>query len=501
MAEKRSKVDGRKGFEVVRDEERAALARSSLRAFVELYLPHHIPIKPPPYHEELYRFFDTVANPKRPLRLLDIEPRGYGKSMRWGFFLPLWLLVCRPYGIPERVVIISNTATLAERNLSWISRELKYNALLRADWGPIIDDAEKDRNDLIQLANPQVDEFIKAIGSGAQVRGFHPTQVIIDDLEDREDAKSPELRSKMEEYLWADVVGGLEDYSALALIGTVVNEQAILPTFYKNPGKVFSTWIKRHYDVLIDGKTPLWPEKQDKEALDRERAEYEEAGKLAIWYQEKRNIPMPMSSKAIRPQWIKYVDKVPHNTRDMYKVTFMDPAFGTKRSNDYSAIVTAGVVTHGESKGDIYVLERERGRWSSEDKATAYLDHLDRWRPDKYGVESAAEATDFVALLKRKALDRNRYCRPTVISPRGVDKVARAESVSPLFEGGYVHLLTGQEDLAEELLTIPYGAHDDMADALIYALRIIDQGWRRRARQMEIPTYTPPAYLEKTGGY
>ena len=75
---------------------------------------------------------------------------------------------------------------------------------------------------------------IVARGSGAQVRGEHPTELILDDLENREEASSEGPREKMREYFYQDLWGAVRhedgNRTRVKIVGTFVHPLALLPT-------------------------------------------------------------------------------------------------------------------------------------------------------------------------------------------------------------------------------------------------------------------------------
>jgi len=484
---------------VKRDPERIYKAHMSFEYFVRVYMYADLTSAIPEFHSELYDFFDKGYRPNPPLRMLDIEPRDHGKTFRWNKFFPLWLFLCQPYEFCHKgIITLSLTAEFAETRLRAMKQELQFNPMILADFGNLLDKAVVDRVDLIELRDGR---YIRAKGKGAQIRGFHPGVVIVDDLEDAEESENRSIREKDERYFFSDLYGVLEEYSMLFVVGTIVHEQSLLHNLWKDQTAT-QGWIKRKYSAIKDDGTALWPERWSIERL-RQRQQEMSTKRYgsALFYREYLNIPMATETQAIRPEWIKWVDKVPHNHRDMYKIMCMDPAFSVKRKADYSALVVIGIVTFGPDKGDIFVLHRDRGHWSTDDKANVFMNNLERWQPDDYAVESVAEGADFFWVLAEKARTRNKYCMPQKLRPKPKeDKLSRAQSVADLFEHGRVHILASMRDMVEELLLLPDGDHDDMADALVWCLKLAKRGWLAKNKR-PAAEIVKPKYLQASGGY
>ena len=61
---------------------------------------------------------------------------------------------------------------------------------------------------------------------------------------------------------------------------------------------------------------------------------------------------------------------------------------------------------------------------------------------------------------------------------RGQDKIARMNSVSPMFESGMIWATDDQfaEEVIEEMASFPFGEHDDFCDSTTMALMRVRQG-------------------------
>lgn len=77
-------------------------------------------------------------------------------------------------------------------------------------------------------------------------------------------------------------------------------------------------------------------------------------------------------------------------------------------------------------------------------------------------VENSVDSKDAVSQL-REALNGKRVVVPLNI---GIDKVARAGYVEPIFDTGHVHLLRAEwnREWIEEFTAFPGGKHDDQVD-------------------------------------
>ena len=76
---------------------------------------------------------------------------------------------------------------------------------------------------------------------------------------------------------------------------------------------------------------------------------------------------------------------------------------------------------------------------------------------------------------------------------RSTDKVSRANSVSPLFEAGFVWAPDEPwaEELVEEMAEFPYGEHDDLTDSAVQAIMRF-----RLGNFLELPSDYVPESIE-----
>ena len=89
------------------------------------------------------------------------------------------------------------------------------------------------------------------------------------------------------------------------------------------------------------------------------------------------------------------------------------------------------------------------------------------WDPDSVIIETKATGIPLTQELRRLGIPINTY------SPnKGQDKIARLNSVSPMFQEGKVWVPENRwaEELMEEVTDFPNGEHDDLVDSTTLAL-------------------------------
>ena len=95
------------------------------------------------------------------------------------------------------------------------------------------------------------------------------------------------------------------------------------------------------------------------------------------------------------------------------------------------------------------------------------------WEPDCVLIEAKASGTPLTQELRRMGIPVTSYT-----PSRGQDKIARMNSVAPIFESGMVWApdIAFAEEVIEEMASFPYGDHDDFCDSATMALMRFRQG-------------------------
>ena len=88
-------------------------------------------------------------------------------------------------------------------------------------------------------------------------------------------------------------------------------------------------------------------------------------------------------------------------------------------------------------------------------------------------IEAKASGTPLTQELRRMGIPVTSYT-----PSRGQDKIARMNSVAPIFESGVVWAPEENfaEEVVEEMASFPYGEHDDYCDSSTMALMRFRQG-------------------------
>jgi predicted phage terminase large subunit-like protein len=224
--------------------------------------------------------------------------------------------------------------------------------------------------------------------------------------------------------------------------------------------------------AIGDDGCALWEEKFPLKLLLKKR---EEAGSVIFGMQYQNDAELAKGD-TFRIEWMRFHDIAfsrNAQSEDRGAFTFylgVDPAISTSSRADYFALVTVGI----ERSGQIYVADTFRGRLSFAQQIRAIEKKILEFSPVVVGIESVAYQEVLAATMRSVMANLpDDVCSTAIRSvSQAKDKQTRALRLSALFENGSIYLAKNQNELLEELLLFPHGAHDDLLDALEIAVRI-----------------------------
>ena len=147
-------------------------------------------------------------------------------------------------------------------------------------------------------------------------------------------------------------------------------------------------------------------------------------------------------------------------------VVAIDPAVTANADSDETGIAVAGL----GPDGDYYVMSADGYRLPPHQWAMKALDIYDTWQADKIVCEVNNGGDMVVETINRVCEGLGRSANvESIRASRG--KTLRAEPIAALYEQGRVHHVGIFADAEDQMCSFPVAAeHDDMVDALVYAL-------------------------------
>jgi predicted phage terminase large subunit-like protein len=147
----------------------------------------------------------------------------------------------------------------------------------------------------------------------------------------------------------------------------------------------------------------------------------------------------------------------------------VDLAISTKEGADYTAIAVVGKV-----ENRYYIVDVLRRQMGFNDTKTAIKKMAAKWQPTFVNIEAVQYQAAIVEDLK---MEMREYYVNAIHPDR--DKRSRFLPTLGKYEHGLVyHSATLPPEFEGELLQFPEGDHDDMVDAVVYAMKGFDSGVR-----------------------
>lgn len=489
------------------------LGAIDMEFFGRAYFPHYFSKSSPEFHRELDAIWQQgVLKGRYPLTAADTKmisrlpgtrravaaPRGHAKSTNLTFKGTMHSTL---YGYKHYPIIISDSSEQAEGFLDNIRVEFEENTAILEDFGVLAGSVWRS-NVLLTKTNIK----IEAIGSGKKIRGrkhrnWRPDLIILDDVENDENVRTPEQRKKLKDWFDKAVSKCGDDYTDIIYIGTLLHYDSLLAKTLTNPAyrsikykaviqfsqadDLWQQWetiftdlsnddresealafFQAHKTAMLEGTQVLWEEKLSYYDLMVMRVSEGEAS----FNSEEQNEPINPDDCLFMEEWFDYYNEAEVNFGDpaFDFFGFIDPSLGKTKRSDFSAIVT---LAKHKGSGYMYVVDADIER-RHPDRIIADVLAKERWLRASFGHgyrKLGAETNQFQWFLKEelaKASAKAGLYLPIEEVQQTSDKVMRVQTLQPDVKNKYIKFNRRHKRLLEQLTQFPMGAHDDGPDAL-----------------------------------
>lgn len=426
-----------------------------------------------------------TGQPKR--RRLILWPRAHlkttefsvGDSLRQGLDNP----------DDARVLIASETSTLAEKILSEVKGHFEKNQLLRSLFPELIPPRFSGpgvvwRNDAASLVRSTAhkEPTWTALGVGGASVGAHFTRIKCDDLIGLEALRSPAAMKRAIQ--WLDYLEPLlvnQHDDVIDWIGTRWSRNDLYAHLMKNYGMELAVYTR---SAVEDGEI-IFPALHTWE-------EYQRIQRTnpALWFAQYENNPISSGQSDFPVEMIRTYRFNHDETEvvtpegkkwhigDLDRVLTADPNSGSLVAPDEAAISVQGISPDDE----VFVLDSWGGRVSP----SAFVDEIYRracrWRVRVIGVEKAGQQnTDHYLQLKMEKETRTFRVEPLSHGGRAKEDRIRG-SLEPLIRSGLLYILPSQTGLRTQLAEFPDNVLFDEVDALAYGPQL----WRKGMKQEDV---------------
>ena len=433
----------------------------------------------PEFHLDLYDSLCTCE------RMVVKAPRSFAKTTICAENFVIYLAatygkhskMADPPAFPHRkVFVISETGPKAEEIMQHIKIELETNEELIAEYGVFVPPRNSNKKWTERLIQTNQGFELRVGGRGCQIRGFRPSLVIIDDIEDDEEVRSDDQRDKLEQWFDRALINTLDEIECQCfVIGTTLHPLCLLNYLERKPG-----WTNRSYMAYVDGIQELghelWPSKWPHKRLQKRKAEIDHE-RPGAFRAEFMNDPIVSENPIFVREWFeKYSPEDEAFSQAMstglHTLISCDPAISKRETADYTAIVSISA-RMGDKPG--YFVRSDgviRGHWPINRTVSELIRVYDSLGASGIVVETTAYQEALADEVTRYADEHHRNIPVISVKP-DKDKERRAHAVAPMLERSEVffdHSDPMQRKLMDELFLFPTGSHDDLVDAFVHCL-------------------------------
>ncbi len=420
------------------------MARLDPNAFIRFCFAdsHGLPIQQAAIHLELQDFLS-----KHPKALIEL-PRDHGKSFQICSRI-VWELGRNP-GL--RVKIVCSTGAIAAERSRFLRSAIDGNGWVRQVFPKLLP-SEPWSADRFTVQRPAeaIGPSVAAYGVGAGSTGTRADLLICDDIVDVRALHTASERNRVADYFHENLMNLLEPDGRFWGLFTPWHGDDLNARLKKNGSY---THFRRAIGSDLE---PVWPEKWPVAKLKARRDEIG-ATSFARGY---RLVPIAEEDTPIRGEWVRFWAE-PAEYESI--VLSVDPAVSISSKADSSALVVLG-----KSSASIHVLEATARRVAAPDLVGLIDDFDRRWNPAVVLFETNAAFLGIKDLLVR----HTRFGPRVKGISQSKDKASRIAAFSVSVENGSFRLKgddagsvdVGQKRLMDEMITFPFGEHDDLVDA------------------------------------
>ncbi len=426
--------------------------------------------------------------------------RESGKS---SYALRAFPLHCLVYPSKDRdfIVIIKQNQSTASAKLKDIISEYKSNPLLQHNLVRI-----REENAKVFSADVK-DEFgevinvrIEAYGKGTGIRGLNnqdrrPKIIILDDIQDKEDARSETVTATDWDWFLSDIVF-LGENTRIFFIGNNLGDRCCIEKCINNAEELHFKVIR--VPIMVDNK-PSWPARHTVEGILRERSDYAKLGKLDIWMAEKMCQAVAEENRTFNEDDYRYYS--PSRQQELVSCcnvyACLDPASSMNPESCFRAITVTGV----SQENYWFLLNCRYGRWDTFGIISEIFNVVSKYGLREFYIEKGWWEQVSRPLIEQEMRRRNVFFNVIPLEHGRVGtKLERIKALQPRFKAHTV-FFPDEADWLSEFKTELAGVTKDAIKSeyidLVDAFAMTDQV---AVAPVNYKSSLPPSRYDREGG-
>lgn len=477
---------------------RREFLKRDLLAFTKLFEPNYLAgwVHRDICHR-LERFSREIIDGRSPRLMLLMPPR-HGKSLLASQIFPAWHLGHRP---DHEIINVGYNVDLPTR----FSRRVR-EILSQAEYEMVFPETQLDtRSQSVEAWLTSARGGFTAAGRGGGITGKGAHVLIVDDpIKNMEEADNFEIREKLEDWYFSTAYTRLAPGGGVLVIETmwhdddlagrlmtkmefeedadqfeVIRYPAISTEYeYRHPQTyefrrsdiADPALLGSGYELIREPKQALHEDRYSLTYLERVKANMASRIFSALYQQN----PVPEEGLFFRQEWIHKAPACPSFRNRRFYIAW-DFAISQKQRADY----TVGVTLMQDEHDNLYVVDLKRFKGDTHRITNEFIAMIQRWSQYdgcsiQLGVEDGQIWKSLKQLLKAQMREEKAYV--SIESMQALtDKESRARALQGRMEHRKFFFLEDSpwmQDVERELLRFPAGRHDDIVDALSWAVRL-----------------------------
>lgn len=454
--------------------------------FGSYFFPNAIRQDSPDFHYDICRAIEDPRNEKVAVKVF----RGGAKTT-------LARVVCAKriaFGLSRTILIVSETAEHSYETVKWLKHAVERQDVFARTFGLERGDRHTDeatgekyswRDDKIQIYHRTERKVITVVGTGifGQSRGlniedFRPDFILLDDVVDEDNAKTPEQRKKVNERLYGAIANTLAPRSeaptaTMLFLQTPLHREDAIEKARLDP-----EWAYLEISCFDQRGESRWPARWSTAELMAKKQGFINRNQLSLWLREMEVKVTDEELSYFKNHWImdNLFEVHPEQMTVYVSVDPTPPPKETEQltSEAFKDLDDAVVMAVGIWRGDIYVLEAYGAKSPAPDELiNKIFEFVVRWRPIKVGVETVLFARTVKWHLEKEQQKRRHFFRVEPIEDRRKKSLRIRQELTGLASAGKVHCRREQHDLIDQFCSYPDVGHDDYLDALAIAVMMM----------------------------
>jgi predicted phage terminase large subunit-like protein len=346
-----------------------------------------------------------------------------------------------PQARTSYIIILRANDTLAAKNIVAITEEYFNNPLIRARHKKTLKRSENCLSVIVEDDNGNdINIIIEGYGKGSSIRGLatrdrRPDIVILNDIQDLEDAKSDTIMAKDWDWFLSDVKF-LGKYTRIFAIGNNLGDKCIMEQIDANKSDLGFDFFR--IPIMEEGRS-TWPANYTVEQIIAERESYRRMGKLDIWLRERMCQSSSEETRIFKKEYKRTFNLLAfHNIQPFCNgAATLDPATSKSPESCYRSIV----VRFTDEENNWFVTDCKFGRWDIIALMDNMFDTVSQWKIRRFGVEKGMLKDWLETLLLQEMKKRNIFFEiiPLEHAKEGT-KLERIKALQPRWKSGQILL-------------------------------------------------------------